>query len=1050
MQRLLDLGVLPPSAHGAAPRAKPGSFRLRMPADDQGAWPSDHLRLLTGAAEPVAEPRLQTFEIESLELGPAAALDALLAMESFEHDGVDLSPSVRFFTRIARLALDLLAAERFIPTLVNVRGDGLSGAWHPWISDDESRATIAALLAAMPPAARAVVDDRHGDPWSIVQSAMAAMADAFVRQTLVSDSFIDALDGRDAASDPHVAWLSGLLGAQPRIEAPPSVATDLLRDASAWVSRLSDVGQGRALHLLLRLHEPVLGPELVAAATSPAKAKAKTRPVDDLHWTLTLHLQSADDPQIIFDAPAIWSGAAGEGRRAAAGERPEELLLAELGRISGMWPKIESALSQREPTHLDLTTVEAYEFLRDIRPLLEESGVRVDVPSWWNQPVGRLGARLQIDAPPAEAVLSPGGTSPAASMLGLNSLVHYRWQIAIGDQPLEMEEFEALAKQAAPLVRVRGRWIEINPQQLKEAREFILKSPTGEMTLLQAIQTAHGASAAFGTELPVFGMDATGWVADVLNASSDDRVMPVLVQPTSFHGSLRPYQKSGLSWLAFLDHYGLGACLADDMGLGKTIQFIALLLHERSAQPSPDGTSVPPAVGPTLLIVPTSVVANWVRELERFAPTLSAHVHHGPDRLTSDRFVEAALKHDLIITTYPLVARDHETLRRVQWHRVTLDEAQYIKNPPTKQTAAIRSLSAARRLALTGTPVENRLSELWSIMEFLNPGYLGPGGEFRRRFAIPIERHRHQRQAERLRHMVRPFILRRVKTDPTVIDDLPPCVETKEYATLTPEQASLYQQIVNSMLGEVDRASGIQRRGLVLATLVKLKQICNHPAQYLSAGSGTKIEQALDEQEAADGSAASVLAGENHIALRSGKSKRLLEMLEEVLAASGKSLIFTQFRQMGHLLAAMIQRELDVEPLFLHGGTPASKRQHLIDRFQNPQGGAPVFILSLKAGGVGLNLTAANHVFHFDRWWNPAVENQATDRAFRIGQTRSVHVHKFVCVGTLEERIDQMIEQKTELAKNIIGSGESWLTELSTGQLRDLLTLRTSAMEVDA
>jgi SNF2 family DNA or RNA helicase len=354
--------------------------------------------------------------------------------------------------------------------------------------------------------------------------------------------------------------------------------------------------------------------------------------------------------------------------------------------------------------------------------------------------------------------------------------------------------------------------------------------------------------------------------------------------------------------------------------------------------------------------------------------------------------------------------------------------------------------------------VENRLSELWSIMEFLNPGYLGPGAEFRRRFAVPIERHRNQRLAERLRQMVRPFILRRVKTDPNVIDDLPPCVETREFATLTPEQAALYQQVVNSMLGEVDRASGIQRRGLVLATLVKLKQICNHPAQFLNArdngqaSAGTDVASHTPGEESRGESegAAVALAADNHIAARSGKSRRLLEMLEEVFATGEKALVFTQFRQMGHLLAAMVQRELDVEPLFLHGGTPANKRQHLIDRFQNPHGGAPVFILSLKAGGVGLNLTAASHVFHFDRWWNPAVENQATDRAFRIGQTRSVHVHKFVCLGTLEERIDQMIEQKTELAQNIIGSGEAWLTELSTGQLRDLLALRAGAMEGDA
>jgi SNF2 family DNA or RNA helicase len=409
-----------------------------------------------------------------------------------------------------------------------------------------------------------------------------------------------------------------------------------------------------------------------------------------------------------------------------------------------------------------------------------------------------------------------------------------------------------------------------------------------------------------------------------------------------------------------------------------------------------------------------------------------------------DALARTAGVHDVVITTYPLVARDSETLRPIHWHRVALDEAQYIKNPPTKQTTAIRSLHAPRRLALTGTPVENRLSELWSIMDFCNPGYLGPAGEFRRRYSMAIERRRDQLQAENLRRLVRPFILRRVKTDPTVINDLPPCVETKEYATLTAEQATMYQRVVNGMLGEIDRAEGIQRRGLVLAALVRLKQICNHPAQVNGEIDESGVHRTADSKKISAATTFDVLTAASS---RSGKTQRLLSMLEEVAASDGKALIFTQFRQMGHLLTAMIQNELDCEVLFLHGGTPAAKRQHLIDRFQAADGGVPFFVLSLKAGGLGLNLTAANHVFHFDRWWNPAVENQATDRAFRIGQTRKVHVHKFVCVGTLEERIDQMIEQKTELATNIIGSGEQWLTEFSTGQLRDMLMLRQDAVE---
>ena len=418
-----------------------------------------------------------------------------------------------------------------------------------------------------------------------------------------------------------------------------------------------------------------------------------------------------------------------------------------------------------------------------------------------------------------------------------------------------------------------------------------------------------------------------------------------------------------------------------------------------------------------------SVVGNWMHETKRFCPTLRMHVHHGVDRPVGDAFIEKATAADLVITTYALAHRDRETIERVPWHRIVLDEAQYIKNPQAKQTQAVRSLAADRRIALTGTPVENRLSELWSIMDFLNPGYLGGPTTFRTRFAVPVERYRDGRRAEQLRGLVRPFILRRLKTDPTVVADLPEKIESREYCHLTSEQATLYEQCVKRMLAEVERSEGIQRRGLVLATLIKLKQICNHPSQMLKDADG-------------------------NVALgRSGKCIRLVEMLSEVLAEGDRALVFTQFRQMGNILVQMLRRELGRDILFLHGGTPQKQRTAMVESFQSEKNTKhPVLVVSLKAGGVGLNLTNATHVFHFDRWWNPAVENQATDRAYRIGQTRTVQVHKFVVRGTLEERIDEMIEKKTELAEQIIGAGERWLTDLSTEDLRDILTLRQDAV----
>jgi SNF2 family DNA or RNA helicase len=426
-----------------------------------------------------------------------------------------------------------------------------------------------------------------------------------------------------------------------------------------------------------------------------------------------------------------------------------------------------------------------------------------------------------------------------------------------------------------------------------------------------------------------------------------------------------------------------------------------------------------------------SVVGNWIHETKRFAPGLRVLVHHGLERLQGADLTRAASQADLVITTYALAHRDRDDLAAVEWWRVCLDEAQNIKNPSAKQTQAIRNIPAPRRIALTGTPVENRLGELWSIMDFLNRGYLGPASEFRSKFAMPIERFHDQHRSGQLRGLIQPFILRRLKSDRTVIADLPEKIETKEYCYLTPEQAQLYRTCVSDMLAAAEKSEGIQRRGVVLAGLIKLKQICNHPAQFFKEFAGTGGDDAGPPS-----------------AERSGKCLRMIEMLTEIVEGGDRALVFTQFRQMGTLLAAMLRHHLDREVLFLHGGTPAAQRQSMIRRFQGEDGGgdAPVLILSLKAGGLGLNLTAANHVFHFDRWWNPAVEAQATDRAYRIGQTRSVQVHKFIVSGTLEERIDAMIEQKTMLAEQVIGSGERWLTELSTSQLRDLLILRPEAV----
>ncbi len=1018
------------------------SLALLLPYVERTAGPlpvpSDRLSAEDDAGGFEAEPEeaLLAVEVPAVTVDPRSAF-ALLRMLPGPDDppvpGMAWGHDARWWRAVAQFAAYLLHDQRVIPTVVQERSGNMFAAWRPWLHDAPNHARFTALVRSVPAMVRAA--EGAGAPAAVAEQAMGAFVDVAVRDVLESEAYGDAIDGRDPDRDPHVAWLSGLLGRGAQVEQPSSSESSLVRTARQWIANLEDVGEGRQMRLLLQLHEPP--PELLASPDGHE---------DDHPWRLTFSLVSSDSPPVVVDAETLWTraagGRAGRGRSSQETQQLCDLLLQELGRASRLYPKIEDALDDGTPSGMDLRTKEAYEFLRDVRPVLQEAGFEVLAPDWWGQTASRVGARLLIDS---ESVPAGAGAGGAGGGIGLHSLVNYSWQIALGDTPLTLDAFQALAKKGMPLVRINGRWVEIRPEDLERGVKFLKANSGGQATLVEAMRLAHF-DAADGA-LPVVGVDTTGWVAEVFGPQDSVEKLEMLEQPERFQGSLRPYQRAGVSWLAFLERYGMGACLADDMGLGKTIQVIALLQSER--QRAVEGERV----GPTLLVAPMSVLGNWHRELTRFAPELVVHLHHGLDRPQGERFLHVAQRADVVVSTYALVTRDRDLLNQVEWRRVVLDEAQHIKNPPTKQTAAIRSLRSTFRIALTGTPVENRLTELWSIMEFCCPGYLGTQNDFRKRFALPVERHRDKRQAERLRQLVRPFILRRLKTDPNVITDLPPLVESRQQIPLTPEQASLYEQVVSDMLKRVDQAEGIRRRGLVLSALVKLKQICNHPAHFLREGMPQDAPEpdADEAEESTDAPArVSVPAGivrADRLSARSGKSLRLLEMLEEVVAAGDRALIFTQYRQMGHLLVQMIRQDLDIEALFLHGGTPQAKRDQLVQRFQSEDPACPIFVLSLKAGGVGLNLTAANHVFHYDRWWNPAVENQATDRAFRIGQLRTVNVHKMITVGTLEERIDQMIEQKTELASQIIGSGEQWLTELNTQQLRDLLALRGGPAE---
>jgi SNF2 family DNA or RNA helicase len=716
-------------------------------------------------------------------------------------------------------------------------------------------------------------------------------------------------------------------------------------------------------------------------------------------WQVELALQSTDDPSLVLPAGDIWAGETTDGWAAVGVPYPEDELLAGLGRASRMFPELDRELQGTAPESVPLDTGGALRFLKETGPLLAGAGFGVLLPDW----VRKSRLALKLTTRSRTAATASTATTPT---FGLKDLVDFRYELAVGGQTLTPDELAELARLKIPLVRVRGQWVELDERHLQAALRFLERGARGTMTSGEAMLAGLGED----VDLPITEVDADGWLADLLSGDAEHRLAP-MGTPASFTGRLRPYQERGLSWLAFLGQAGLGSILADDMGLGKSAQTLALLAHEQ------DGSL---RTGPALLVCPMSLVGNWQREAAKFAPALALHVHHGSDRLTGADLTAALSAADLVITTYGVATRDREALSQVSWARVICDEAQNIKNSGTRQAQAVRAIPAGSRIALTGTPVENRLSDLWSLMDFTSPGLLGSAEKFRQRFAIPIERAGDEEAADRLRRITGPFILRRLKTDKSIIADLPEKLEMKVWCNLTTEQASLYQATVDDMMEKIEAAEpGIERRGLVLATMAKLKQVCNHPAHLL--GDGSRL----------DG--------------RSGKLARLEEIGEEIVTAGDRALCFTQYAEFGQMLQPYLAARLGCEVLYLHGGTPKKRRDEMVADFQEGTGPA-LFLLSLKAGGTGLNLTAASHVIHVDRWWNPAVEDQATDRAFRIGQRRDVQVRKFVCVGTVEERIDAMIEEKKALADRIVGTGESWLTELSVADLRQVISLSPEAV----
>ncbi|MEH7224635.1 DEAD/DEAH box helicase [Bacillus sp. JJ1566] len=707
--------------------------------------------------------------------------------------------------------------------------------------------------------------------------------------------------------------------------------------------------------------------------------------VDNGTWTLHTVLRKKEKPHTLYTTmPKEWTAFAGKVESDQA-----------------MWCKLVPWLRDGDSIVHELNERQAWDFLTEASTKLIEAGVGILLPAWWQ---AIKDAQLAIKA---KVKTSAGGGRQ--SFVGLQSIINFDWRFSTNGVELSEEEFLSLVNEQRRLINIRGKWIKLDPAFIKQVQSILARANKEglhvrdvlEQELLSLSEKAEREEQEAASAFAGVQIELNRHMSQMITQLTDIKEIPSADIPETFKGELRPYQQQGVDWLLFLRRLGFGACLADDMGLGKTIQMIAYFLAVKES-----------STKPALIICPTSVLGNWQKELEKFGPDLRVHLHYGSNRLKGEEFVEGVSQADIVLTSYGLSHLDEEEISAFDWGTICLDEAQNIKNAQTKQSRAIRKLRGDHNIALTGTPMENRLTELWSIFDFINRGYLGSLAGFQKRFVSPIEKDHDGETIAQLQRLIKPFLLRRTKNDEAVALNLPDKLEQKEYCPLTVEQASIYEQLVKDTLDQVEQLAGMQRKGLILKMLGQLKQVCDHPALYLKEQAPKKVDE------------------------RSVKMEKLLELVDHIRDQDESCLIFTQYIQMGEMIQDVLQKRFNEPVQFLNGSVPKVQRDKMIDGFQNRE--FNILILSLKAGGTGLNLTEANHVIHYDRWWNPAVENQATDRAYRIGQKRFVHVHKLIATGTLEEKIDEMLEKKQSLNDEIITS-ENWITELSTNELKELL-----------
>ncbi len=940
------------------------------------------------------------WQVQGLAVEPSAAT-AWLSNLPLSGSHPDLGDELRWWSHLQRWALSLVTRERWLPQVELSKGEGYPhrARWVPLLNREDDRRRLEELAAQLPLVATCALPWREptgkrsnrttrlrpeamqaANPVASCRPRSGRLRVANLLEDLVDAQLRQGFEPNTQALDPLLAAWQEALGSE----------TGILTLSDEEAERLATASN--------HWKEGVTGN--VAAAR--ACLELFTPPENEDLWTLRFALQAEADPTLKVPAATAWATGSqilqlGEVQV----EHPGEVLLEGLGRALTVFEPIARGLDSPTPKSMQLTPAEAFVLVRTAANQLRDVGVGVALPPSLS---GGLASRLGLSIKAELSATSRGFT--------LGESLDWNWELMIGGVTLTLRELEQLAGKRSPLVHHKGVWIELRPNDLKNAERFCNANPNISLDDALRLTATEGDTL---MKLPVHRLEAGPRLQSVLEQYHQQKAPDPLPAPEGFIGQLRPYQERGLGWLAFLNRFDQGACLADDMGLGKTIQLLAFLQHLKIEQE---------LKRPVLLIAPTSVLTNWKREALSFTPELNVYEHYGPKRPSSSTSLKQAIQSmDLILTSYGLMQRDSEILKTIDWQGVVIDEAQAIKNPNAKQSQATRDIAKESkgnrfRIALTGTPVENRVSELWALMDFLNPRVLGEEDFFRQRYRLPIERYGDMASLKDLKARVSPFILRRLKTDKAIISDLPEKVELSEWVGLSKEQQSLYRKTVEDTLDAIARSPRGQRHGKVLGLLTRLKQICNHPAL------------ALKESDV-----------EKEFVNRSAKLQRLEEILEEVIEAGDRALLFTQFAEWGHLLQSYLQQKWGFEVPFLHGSTTKRDRQAMVDRFQEDPRGPQIFLLSLKAGGVGLNLTRASHVFHIDRWWNPAVENQATDRAYRIGQSKRVMVHKFITSGSVEEKIDQMIREKSRLAEDIIGSGEEWLGNMGVSELRELVAL---------